>query len=171
MEKKVFVCSMADLFGDWVPDYWIMSIIEAISDWSVVHNQAERPIFQFLTKNPKRYAEFDYPDNCWLGTTVESEVQTHRIDDLIASTPGKNVRFVSFEPLLGEVKHPLEGIDWIIIGAQTGPGAKRVDEDVVDALFENANLYDIPIFVKDNLGYDHPMRRFPCPEDLGRGVV
>lgn len=162
--KKIFVCSMADLFGDWVPDYWIECVIEKCS----IHNEH---IFQFLTKNPKRYECFDFPENCWLGTTVESETQAHRIDKLIDSVPGNNVRFVSFEPLLGRVEHPLEGIDWIIIGAQTGPGAKRVDESIIDELFENANLYDVPIFTKDNLGLDHPLRQYPCPEDLGRKSV
>ncbi|OPX65621.1 MAG: Phage protein Gp37/Gp68 [Methanomassiliicoccales archaeon PtaB.Bin215] len=160
--KKVFVCSMADLFGDWVPDEWIDSVIEAIDNWSVVHDPAERPIFQFLTKNPKRYEDFAIPENCWLGTTVESEAQAHRIDELNhAVNYQDNYAFVSFEPLLGKIDHPLKGLDWIIIGAQTGPGAKYPDKGVLDSLMMRAFFDGIPIFTKDSLKLDSPIREFP----------
>lgn len=62
--SKIFVCSMADLFGDWVKKSWIEQIIRV-----VIANQ--RHTFQFLTKNPKRYLEFAFPNNCWLGTTID----------------------------------------------------------------------------------------------------
>ncbi len=133
--RKVFVCSMADLFGDWVPTYQIQAIIEAIKRWQ--NGKYEPPIFQFLTKNPKRYAEFKFPKNCWLGTTVERGLVEDRIDELVASTSKDNVRFVSIEPILGHISHSLDGIDWVIIGAMTGNGAKQFDfESRDEAVYE-----------------------------------
>lgn len=156
--KKVFVCSMGDLFGDFIQDAWIQQVLDTVVDMSELYPTM---VFQFLTKNPKRYKEFSFPKNCWLGTTVESETQAHRIDELLEAVGGSNITFVSFEPLLGEIHHPLEGIDWIIIGAMTGPGAIPPTSPMVESLLSTARLTDIPVFMKDNLGWGNPLREFP----------
>lgn len=116
--SKIFVCSMADLFGDWVSSFWIDDILE------VVRNNP-RHTFQFLTKNPKRYLEFDFPENCWLGATIESEDFFYRKGFLgIKKIKNNNYTFVSIEPILGEFS-PIffQNLDLVIVGAMTGPNA------------------------------------------------
>ena len=160
---KIFVCSMGDLFGDWVPDGWIEQVkVEAI------HNP--RHTFQFLTKNPKRLSEFNpWPSNCWVGTTVTNQADAdERLPWLLkAEAP---VRFVSHEPLMGQINlqsvvgpeglqlgtvlysmEEAKGIDWAIIGAMTGPGAVRPEVDWVVHLEYQYQLAGVPVFEKDNL--------------------
>jgi protein gp37 len=136
---------MADLFGDWVLGDEIQRVIDACET-------REDVIFQFLTKNPKRYEEFSFPENCWLGTTVESEEQTYRIDELNhAVNVQDNYIFVSFEPLLGPIKHSLHGLDWIIIGGMTGPGAKPYQVQWVNDLAGRAWVQASAVFIKDSI--------------------
>jgi len=111
---KIFVGSMCDLFGDWVPKVWIDQVIEECA-------ATPRHTFMFLTKNPQRYAEFDFPENCWLGCTITDSSMT-------AFIPGpsgpKNKSFISIEPLLGSFENvKFFNFDLIIVGAMTGPGA------------------------------------------------
>jgi protein gp37 len=168
---KIFVCSMADLFGDWVPGIWIHQIID-------VAKNCPQHTFQFLTKNPKRLREFPWPENCWVGTTVTNQADAdERIPWLLrVDAP---VRFVSHEPLLGEIvlrslnhdylRNPRQlhmvpawenrdgnfrhthGIDWAIIGAMTGPGAVRPDTAWVRGLSRQYMGARTPVFMKDNL--------------------
>ena len=157
----IFVCDAADLFGDWVFSIWIDYVLDVIKT-------CPQHIFFLLTKNPKRYKEFEpYPDNCWCGTTVTTEDDVWRIDDVRDIKCGN--RYVSFEPLLGEIRNPdLQGIDWMIIGAMTG----RRKAGTVPASgwvshlewWAGQNL--VPVFEKDNLnsvmsyGYEFK-REFP----------
>lgn len=108
----VFVCSMADLFGDWVPNEWIFSVLEQIESnpqWN----------FILLTKNPERLKTFDFPDNARVGTTVDTQkraeaAQTH-MPDVRA-----NHKFISCEPLLEHVKFSdLSWCNWVIIGGRS----------------------------------------------------
>ena len=94
--SKIFVGSMGDLFGDWVPEEWIEAVIRAAMDCG-------QHTFIFLTKNPKRYHEFGlWPPNCWVGTTVTNQADAdERIPWLLqVDAP---VRFVSLEPLLSSI--------------------------------------------------------------------
>lgn len=118
---KIFVCSMADLFGNWIPDKWIKRIIR-------VARENPQHTFQFLTKNPNRMNQFKFPDNCWVGTTITKQNELHRIGDLVKTNA--KFHFVSFEPLLEEIEADLEGedIDLIIIGALTGEKQKTKPE-------------------------------------------
>jgi protein gp37 len=150
---KVFVCSMGDLFGEWVPDEWIEKIIDIAS-----HNS--HLIFQFLTKNPARYREFQFPPNCWLGTTVNRQSDVYRIVDLVEGNE-RNIKFVSFEPLYGEIRIPdRKYVDWIIIGAQTNPHWLPKPE-WVKSLIEQARDIGAAIFLKDNLNWPVKIQEFP----------
>jgi protein gp37 len=113
--RRVFVCSMADLFGDWVPVEWIEQIIEtcvAAPDFD----------FLFLTKNPARYLDFEFPKNCWLGATADRQRRAKAAVDVFRQISG-NVKFLSCEPLMEQVTFPNNGLsapDLVIIGALKG---------------------------------------------------
>lgn len=110
---NIFTVDVGDMFGDWVPKNWIDLILNTVK-------LCPQHTFLFLTKNPKRYAEFEFPENCWLGATITNK------KDLVKmySNSKAKLDFLSIEPLLDS----FNGIiftNWklIIVGAQTGPGA------------------------------------------------
>ncbi len=155
---KIFVCSMADLFGDFIPREWIEQVIQVAKD-------NPQHIFQFLTKNPKRYHEFDFPRNCWLGTTVNCQDDMYRLIDL-SLTPSKNLIFVSFEPLYSEIQMTFyRPPDWIIIGAQTNPPNPPVQprQEWIEKLISDARTIGARVFLKDNLDYPEKIKEFPAP--------
>ncbi|MDA8212115.1 MAG: DUF5131 family protein [Clostridia bacterium] len=106
--QKVFVCSMGDLFGDWVPSTWICDVLNVV-EFCLQHT------FLFLTKNPKRYQEFEFPANAWIGTSVENQqAADERIPLLLQAQAA--VRFISAEPLLG----PIDLSQYLPKGMETG---------------------------------------------------
>jgi protein gp37 len=115
VDRLVFVCSMADLFGEWVPKEWIDQVLDVCreqSQWT----------YLFLTKNPKRYQEFDFPDNCWIGATVDTQARAEPSVAALSAAKAR-VKFISCEPLLEEVLFSgLDEIDWVIIGCQSAAG-------------------------------------------------
>jgi len=151
----IFVVSMGDLFCRGVPNEWIEQILKVVKD-------NKHLIFQFLTKNPSRYANFDFPKNCWLGTTVNRSSETRRIK-MLSQASDKNIKFVSFEPLYEKIV-PSACVDWIIIGAQTNP-CKLPKLKWVTGLISMAKKMGACVFLKDNLleGYPmlKPIREFP----------
>lgn len=122
--KLIFVNSMSDLFHEELPFDFIQAVFETMgkADWHT---------FQILTKRSKRLAELaprlDWPDNVWMGVSVENQRWTNRIDDL--RTVPAAVRFLSCEPLLGPLKLDLRGIHWVIVGGESGRGARRMKPD------------------------------------------
>jgi protein gp37 len=164
--SKIFVCSMADLFGDWVPEDWIYKVL-ATAAFNAPHHT-----FQFLTKNPKRLKDFNpWPQNCWIGTTVTNQADAdERLPWLLQVDA--SVRFVSHEPLTGsidllvchknrEVLGAHHGIDWAILGAMTGPGAVKSESEWVQGLIDQYRAAGVPLFLKDNL---LPFIRGGCQE-------
>jgi len=118
--RMVFLCSMGDLFHDQVPARFIQRVFE-------VMRTCPQHVFQVLTKRSVRLRQLapslPWPDNVWMGVTVEDEQNAGRIADLVA-TPAR-VKFLSIEPLLNDVgRLPLEGIDWVIVGGESGPQAR-----------------------------------------------
>jgi protein gp37 len=107
--KNVFVCSMADLFGRWVPTEWIEAVLKACAD-------ASQWNFLFLTKFPNRMSDFYFSDNCWVGTTVDCQKRVKNAERAFASIKAR-VKWLSCEPLLEplEFKH-LSVFDWVVIG-------------------------------------------------------
>ena len=150
--KRVFVCSMGDLFGEWVPREWIERVMAAIR---------EGPGFEYLmlTKNPERYLEFDLPTNAWAGATVDSQSSAQaRITDLSRVRQAR-VRWVSCELLLEPIRVDFRGIDWVIIGARSGttqpdgtkiPGFAPPLPWVMD-LIAQARQADCTVYLKANL--------------------
>ena len=122
--QTVFVNSMSDLFHEDVPVDFIRRVFD-------VMQQADRHLFQILTKRSARLAELapllPWPTNVWMGVTVESCDYLHRVDDL-RQVPAA-VRFLSLEPLLGPLPGlDLTDIDWVIVGGESGPGARAMAE-------------------------------------------
>lgn len=153
--SKIFVSDMGDLFGDWVPREWIKDILKIIK-------QCPQHTFQFLTKNPSHYIVFYFPSNCWLGTTIN---WGERRDIILKRLKIDNIKFISFEPLLNDCSGiDLEGIDWIILGGQSGPKKLYPLEEWIERIEDRADQLGIPVFEKDNLRKDWvriPRREFP----------
>ena len=117
--------------------------------------------FLVLTKRPDmipQMTEEYWPSNLWLGVSVDGENNdTDLINELCMSEFPFN-RFVSFEPLLGPITdlETLEAVQWIIIGAQTGPGARQPKKEWVCDIVRQAESLNIPIFLKNNLDFSSP---------------
>lgn len=145
--SKIFVVDMGDLFGDWVPQEWIEKVLYIVK-------RCPQHTFLFLTKNPGRYSEFKFPKNAWLGTTITSDNDIDRIEDLFDSAPEDATLFASVEPLTGYIADNasfLAHVDWVIIGAMTGSNAVIPEREWVDILLKHCEFRDIPVFLKDNL--------------------
>jgi protein gp37 len=140
----IFVNSMADLFHSQVPDTYIFQVFE-------VMRAAKWHIFQILTKRVgrlKRLAQqIDWPPNVWMGTSIENDLVTPRADAL-RLVPAA-VRFLSCEPLLGPLPSlELEGLHWVIVGGESGPGARPLQEEWVADLRDRCGEANIPFFFK-----------------------
>jgi protein gp37 len=151
--RMVFVNSMSDLFHSDVPDQFIADVFDVMA----CHGPIAMHTFQVLTKRPQRMATllnqwaetegYHGSPNVWLGTSIESERYTFRADHLRA-TPAA-VRFLSCEPLLGPLPSlDLGGIDWCIIGGESGPGARPMDLAWARDLVDRCRAADVPVFVK-----------------------
>lgn len=142
--QLVFVNSMSDLFHTQVP--W--DFIEEV--WATMA-ATPRHTYQILTKRPQRMvrvlAERTILPNVWLGTSIESDRYTFRADYL-RRTPAA-VRFLSCEPLLGPLPSlDLAGIDWVIIGGESGPGARPIDPDWVRDIRDRCVEAGVAFFFK-----------------------
>lgn len=143
---RIFVNSMSDLFQDGVPEDTIAAL------WRTMHD-AHWHTFQVLTKRPERMrsvlsqSRFPRLPNVWLGTSVESAEYKDRITAL-RSVPAY-VRFISFEPLLGPVTPVnLKGIQWAIVGGESGPRARPMEREWVDALKRICQEQNVAFFFK-----------------------
>lgn len=111
--RRVFVCSMADLYGRWVPDEWIQQVHASC---------AANPQWDYLTltKFPSRYVGLDLPPTAWLGTSVDEQKRVRIAEDAFRQIDGVLVKWLSLEPLLEPLEFTdLSMFDWIVIGAQT----------------------------------------------------
>lgn len=165
-ERTIFVCSMADMFGRWVPDEWIKEVF----------NQCENTAWHrylFLTKNPMRYVELadarslPMADNFYYGTTVTKPTQNFFVGPAYRT-------FLSIEPILedfGFIRRLLNSgydkVDWIIIGAETGNRKNKVIPkcEWIEPIMEVCDKNNIPVFMKDSLvpivGEENMRREFP----------
>jgi len=110
--------------------------------------------FLFLTKFPLNASKFSFPPNAWVGTTIEKDFQPLREAGLrkVKAT----VRFISAEPLLGQISRLPDWIDWLIIGAMTGPNAITPKAEWVEELLALAEEAHIPVFLKKESGMEKP---------------
>ena len=142
--RVVFVNSMSDLFHKSVPT----NFIEAVFD---VMNRASRHTFQVLTKRPSRVALLNgrlrWTPNIWLGTSIESDRWLRRLTSLRET--GAHTKFLSLEPLLEPLPGvDLTGIDWVIVGGESGPGAQPMEPDWVREIRDNCVNSGVPFFFK-----------------------
>ena len=156
--SKIFVGSSGDMLGDWVKSADICAVLDVV-------NLYPEHTFQFLTKNPKRYEDFIFPKNAWLGTTVDGTDKTITNLATLALLENDNLKFVSFEPLLKSIPESLfkyfDRIDWVIIGADSNPGARSPPMDWAESIIRQARLHKTPVFVKDNYHYPKRIKEFP----------
>ena len=148
--SNIFICSMADIFGSWVPEEWITEITGEL-------RKVEKHNYLFLTKNPMRYYELmsagKLPEdgNFWYGTTVTTGNSPYFFNK------GANT-FLSIEPILEDFElpysaEPFYSIDWVIIGAETGNRRGKVipKKEWINNIVECCDKAGIPVFMKDSL--------------------
>jgi protein gp37 len=142
--QRVFVNSMSDLFHEGV----LLDYIQRVFD---VMRRADWHRFQVLTKRADRLAELDsfleWPHNVWMGVSVESLDHVDRIDHLRRTRA--RVKFLSLEPLLGPLPGlNLQGIDWVIVGGESGPGARPIEESWILDIRDQCRDAQVAFFFK-----------------------
>lgn len=142
--RVIFVNSMSDLFHKDVP----LDFIQRVFD---VMKRAEQHQFQVLTKRAERLSELspqlEWLPNIWMGVSVETEKYMYRIDHLRET--GARIKFLSLEPLLGPLPNlNLHGIDWVITGGESGPGARPIDPAWVRDIRDQCLAAQVPFFFK-----------------------
>lgn len=147
--KLIFVDSMCDLFHGEVP----LEYIEKVFD---VMNRADRHLFQILTKRSKRMVELAprlrWNSNIMMGITIESGKYRDRLDDL-RQVPAK-MKFLSIEPLIGPVGNlDLDGIDWVIVGGESGPRARIMEEAWVRGIRDLCRASGVAFWFKQQSEY------------------
>jgi len=142
--RTIFVNSMSDLFHEDVPLDFLRRVF-------VTMERASWHTFQVLTKRSARLREVSsqllWPRNVWMGVSVENDRYISRVHDLV-QVPSA-VRFLSVEPLLGPIRAlPLMGVDWVIVGGESGPGARAMEEDWVTDIRDQCRRADVRFFFK-----------------------
>lgn len=142
--QMVFVNSMSDLFHKDVPEEFIQKVVD-------VMRRASWHTFQVLTKRSSRLLELnpqiDWPSNVWMGVSVENKSYSFRIRHLAETRA--HVKFLSLEPLLGPLPNlDLRGIDWVIVGGESGPGARPMAEEWVVDIRDQCLAANVPFFFK-----------------------
>jgi protein gp37 len=131
---KIFVCDMGDIFSPGVKDEWIEQVIKVV-------RENRQHTFQFLTKRPIRYRDFTWPENVWLGTTVDHASNSGRIHDLL-SCGCKYVSFVVVEPLLSSMSGvDFSGVDFVFVGAMTGLGAIEPKKEWIHSIVHHNIIF------------------------------
>ena len=142
--KMIFVNSMSDIFHEDIPDQDILDLFD-------VMNRANWHTFQVLTKRADRMLELsgkiNWTDNIWMGVSVENTKALERCEKL--KQTGAKIKFVSAEPLLESIADiDIDGIDWLIVGGESGAGSRPMDEDWVVELRDKAKEQNVAFFFK-----------------------
>lgn len=142
--RTVFVNSMSDLFHARVPLDFVRRVFEVIAE-------TPQHTYQVLTKRssrlPKVASKLDWPENLWMGVSVEDSNHLYRVDHLRAVPAA--VRFLSCEPLLGPLPSlNLDGVHWVITGGESGPNARPMDPEWVREIRDNCAMHGVPFFHK-----------------------
>ena len=142
--RRIFVNSMSDLFHEKVELSYIQKVF-------AVMEKADRHQFQVLTKRADRLLEFNsklpWPSNVWMGVSVEDKHVTDRIDALRQTDA--HIKFLSLEPLLGALPNlELDGIDWVIVGGESGPGAREMQKKWVIDIRDQCADVEVAFFFK-----------------------
>lgn len=141
--SRIFVNSMSDLFHEDVPLEFISQVFRSIE-------KAPWHVYQILTKRHERLLEISdqlsWPSNVWMGVSIESQQYVNRLD-VLRKTPAK-VKFLSCEPLLGPLQLDLEGIDWVIVGGESGIGFRPIEPEWVREILHQSQQQDVAFFFK-----------------------
>ncbi len=142
--KVIFVNSMSDLFHEDIPDEYIKKVFNTMA-------RCPQHTFQILTKRSERLREIaavlPWRPNIWIGVSVEDNRVIQRINDL--QTVPAFVRFLSCEPLIGPLDDlPLNGIHWVIVGGESGAGARPMKTEWVKSIFRQCRTHKVPFFFK-----------------------
>lgn len=142
--RLIFVNSMSDLFHDAVPVEYIQRVFRVMAE-------CPQHTFQVLTKRPDKAKDLaaclPWPKNVWLGTSVETKKYYDRIR--VLRTIPAHVRFLSCEPLLGPLPRlPLSGVHWVIVGGESGPGARPMEAEWVYEIRDQCEARSVPFFFK-----------------------
>jgi len=144
--QNIFVCSMADLFGDWVPDEWIKAVFDACE-------KAPQHRYLFLTKNAYRYKDLHrkeiLSDKFWFGITITKPLHLELLPFII----GEYNFFLSYEPIEEPIKDFPINFKWLILGAETGNRKNKVIPKLewLESIVKFCENRNIPIFMKDSL--------------------
>lgn len=142
--KRIFVNSMSDLFHESIPSEFIQKVF-------ITMNETSQHSYQVLTKRPERLFEIsnilNFTENIWIGTSVENVKVTNRIE-ILRKIPAR-IKFLSCEPLLGPLdKLNLNGINWVIVGGESGPGARPMEADWVRSIRDQCKKQSVAFFFK-----------------------
>ena len=142
--QTIFVNSMSDLFHEDVPEQFIFRVFD-------IMRRADWHCFQILTKRSSKLIDLSprlqWMPNIWMGVSVEDARYTFRIDHLRRT--GANIKFLSLEPLLGPISRlNLEGIDWVIVGGESGPRSRKMKESWVIDIRNQCQEAKVPFFFK-----------------------
>lgn len=142
--RVIFVNSMSDLFHERIPVEFIRRVFATMA-------ACPQHVFQVLTKRSRRLRELapelPWPPHVWIGVSVEDQKVLGRVADLLA-VPAE-VRFLSCEPLLGPLDDlPLDGISWVIVGGESGPGARPMQKGWVESVRRQCRQADVHFFFK-----------------------
>ena len=176
MPCVIFVNSMSDLFHEDVSEAFIRDVFS-------VMRRCPQHTFQVLTKRPERARDVSprltWSDNIWLGTSVEDASVTYRVKHLCKTQA--RTKFLSVEPLLGPIPRlPLSGIDWVIVGGESGPGARPMRPAWARQIRDRCVAHNVPFFFKQWGGVNkkaagrklegREWNQVPKPLGLGMGL-
>lgn len=161
-DGRVFVCSMADLFGKWVPKDWIQSVFNACiesPEWE----------YLFLTKWPARYAQMPLLKKAWYGASVIQQSDVARVEKAMSAFKTDCVKWISLEPMLGPITfNDLSWCDLVVIGGQTSTTQPEgyvpefaPDFDWIVNVVNECREFGVPYYIKDNLGMTRPGMNLP----------
>lgn len=147
----IFVCSMGDLFHKDVPAKFILQVVNIIK-------QCPHHIFQILTKRERRLLKASqyigrWPDNSWIGVTIEAKEYKYRME--VLKEISASIKFISCEPLLNSLGDlDLNGIDWVIVGGESGPKARPINVDWIKEIRDQCISNNVPFFFKQWGGFN-----------------
>jgi protein gp37 len=152
--KKIFIDSMWDWGCSKNERWWLEKILEKMVE-------CQQHTFQILSKRPKFYRKWSFPQNVWLGTSITDNSDTYRIHDLDKAA-GSNLQFVSIEPIHQRINFWFSKIDWVIVGAETRNAGRIIPEEGwIHEIINNCKAENIPLFIKDNVGWPEKIQEFP----------
>ncbi len=152
--SRIFVSSTIDMYHESIYEPWARTII-------VLSRDHPEHTFITLTKFPEFLSKYNFPENWWVGTTIDGKFGTINDVCLRALDNDKNKKFISFEPILTSLvtHYSLEGMDWIIIGGLTPVPIHK--KEWIDDIVKRADDLNIPVFIKDNAHYPVERKEFP----------